>query len=75
MQLYREEAHYLERTAPWLERVGLSYVKDRVVEDEIGRRALAERFYHAQKFAQDDPWEERARGGEAHEFTPIKQVG
>jgi nitrite reductase (NADH) large subunit len=29
MQLYREEAHYLERTAPWLERVGLSYVKEK----------------------------------------------
>jgi nitrite reductase (NADH) large subunit len=33
LQLYREEAQYLERTAPWLERVGLSYVKQRVVED------------------------------------------
>jgi nitrite reductase (NADH) large subunit len=75
MQLYREEAHYLERTAPWLERVGLTYVKERVVEDEVGRKALAERFHYAQKFAQDDPWRERAEGGEAHEFTPIKQVG
>jgi hypothetical protein len=26
-QLYREEAHYLERTAPWLERVGLAHIK------------------------------------------------
>ena len=32
MQVYREEARYLERTAPWIERVGLSYVKQRVVE-------------------------------------------
>ena len=38
MQLYREEAHYLERTAPWLERVGLSYVKDKIVEDDKGGR-------------------------------------
>jgi nitrite reductase (NADH) large subunit len=75
MQLYREEAHYLERTAPWLERVGLSYVKERVVEDQLGRKALAERFLHAQKFAQDDPWRERAAGAEAHEFTPIRLVG
>ena len=75
MQLYREEAHYLERTAPWLERVGLSYVKERVVEDEVGRKALAGRFLHSQKFAQDDPWRERAGGAEAHEFTPIKLVG
>jgi len=75
MQLYREEAHYLERTAPWIERVGLTYVKEKIVEDEVGRKALAERFRHAQKFAQNDPWKERAEGGEAHEFTPIKQVG
>jgi nitrite reductase (NADH) large subunit len=75
MQLYREEAHYLERTAPWIERVGLTYVKEKIVEDEVGRKALAERFRHAQSFAQDDPWKERAEGGEAYEFTPIRQVG
>jgi nitrite reductase (NADH) large subunit len=75
MQLYREEAHYLERTAPWLERVGLTYVKERVVEDEVGRKALAERFQYAQQFAQIDPWQERAAGVDQHEFTPIKLVG
>ena len=37
MQLYREEARYLERTAPWLERVGLAYVKQHIVEDEEGQ--------------------------------------
>ena len=75
MQLYREEAHYLERTAPWIERVGLSYVKERIVEDAENRKALAERFRYAQSFAQDDPWAERAQGGEAHEFEPITRVG
>jgi len=75
MQLYREEAHYLERTAPWLERVGLSYVKEKIVEDEVGRKALAGRFLYSQKFAQEDPWRERAEGAEAYEFTPIKRVG
>jgi nitrite reductase (NADH) large subunit len=74
MQLYREEAHYLERTAPWIERVGLSYVKEKIVADDVGRRALAERFDYSQQFAQDDPWQARAAGAEAHEFTPIKQV-
>ena len=75
MQLYREEAHYLERTAPWIERVGLSYVKEKIVNDDIGRKTLVERFDYSQKFAQNDPWAERAQGGEAHEFTPIMQVG
>ena len=75
MQIYREEAHYLERTAPWIERVGLSYVKKHVVEDAENRKALAERFRYSQTFAQDDPWAERAQGGEAHEFAPITRVG
>src|SRR5207244_2412979 len=55
LQLYREEARYLERTAPWLERVGLVHVKDKIVEDAESRRALAARFLYAQKFAQTDP--------------------
>ena len=74
LQVYREEAHYLERTAPWVERVGLAYVKRRVVEDAAGRRALAERFLHSQKFAQIDPWAERAKGVDRHEFIPLKMV-
>jgi len=68
LQLYREEAHYLERTAPWMERVGLAYVKSRIVEDGPGRAALYGRFLHSQAFAQTDPWAERAQGAESHEF-------
>ena len=71
MQLYREEAHYLERTAPWIARVGIEYVKQRLVEDPEGRRELNERFLHSQTFVQDDPWAERAKGAEAHEFAPL----
>jgi nitrite reductase (NADH) large subunit len=74
LQVYREEAHYLERTAPWVERVGLAYVKSRVVEDEVGRKALAQRFRHSQTFAQIDPWAARARGADKHEFIPLKLV-
>ncbi len=71
-QMYREEAHYLERTAPWVERVGLAYIKERILEDEEGRKALCERFRIGQKYAQIDPWKERAQGAAAHEFTPLK---
>lgn len=74
MQIYREEAHYLERTAPWLERVGLTYIKEKVVEDEKNRKALSERFLFAQKFVQQDPWEERAEGVDQHEFKPLMKV-
>jgi nitrite reductase (NADH) large subunit len=72
LQLYREEARYLERTAPWVERVGLDYVKRRVVEDAEGRRALNERFLYAQRFMQVDPWAERASDAEAAQpFTSL----
>jgi nitrite reductase (NADH) large subunit len=70
-QLYREEAHYLERTAPWVERVGLSHIKSKVVEDEANRKALAERFLISQKPAQVDPWKERTEGAKKREFIPI----
>ena len=71
LQLYREEARYLERTAPWVERVGIGYVRRRVVEDAEGRRALHERFLHAQRFAQVDPWAERAAGADAPAFSTL----
>jgi nitrite reductase (NADH) large subunit len=64
-QLYREEARYLERTAPWIERVGVEYVKQRIVEDDTGREALRARFLYSQSFSQEDPWAERAAGNKA----------
>ncbi len=75
IQLYREEAHYLERTAPWVERVGLSHIKERIVDDADNRRALFERFKYSQQFAQVDPWKERAEGVDAEEFEPIRIAG
>jgi len=77
IQLYREEARYLERTAPWVERVGIAYVQARIVADAVGREALCARFLYSQSFSQDDPWAERVAGGDraqhAHmaQFKPI----
>ncbi len=71
IQLYREEAHYLERTAPWVERVGLAHIKARVVEDADERRRLAERFRQAQEYAQNDPWRAHAEEIDAREFLPL----
>ena len=77
IQLYREEAWYLERTAPWIERVGVEYIRSRIAEDEIGRERLTSRFLFSQSFSQDDPWAARAGGAErehhAHlgEFRPL----
>jgi nitrite reductase (NADH) large subunit len=74
-QLYREDAHYLERTAPWVERVGLSKIKQAVVDDAEQRKALYERFLESQKHSQIDPWKAIADGARADEFTPIKIAG
>ena len=74
MQVYREEAHYLDRTAPWIERVGLAYVKQRVVEDAAGRAELYERFLESQRHSQIDPWKERAMGKDAHEYAALATI-
>jgi len=77
IQLYREQARYLERTAPWIERVGFSYVKEQLVDDDENRKILAERFKLSQSLnqTQDDPWKLRATEGvDANEFVPLKVV-
>jgi nitrite reductase (NADH) large subunit len=71
IQLYREEARYLERTAPWIERVGLAHIVSRIVDDEPGREALRARFLYSQSFSQDDPWAQRAEGAEAEHHAPM----
>ena len=70
LQLYREEGWYLERTVHFVNRVGLDYVKKRVVEDGCGRTALYERLLFALK-DEPDPWSERARGASHAEFEPL----
>ncbi|MGL3819531.1 nitrite reductase large subunit NirB [Sphingopyxis sp. R3-92] len=71
IQLYREEARYLERTAPWIERVGVDYIKGRIADDTEGRAALHARFLFSQSFSQDDPWAQRAEGAEREHHAPM----
>ena len=54
----------------YLQRVGLDYVKQRVVEDAAGRQALYERLLYALQ-GEKDPWVERVKGTAAHEFAEI----
>jgi nitrite reductase (NADH) large subunit len=70
IQLYREEARYLDRTVHWVGRVGLDYVKRRVVDDADGRRALYARMRDALS-VEKDPWAERVAGRSADEFRPV----
>lgn len=74
VQLYREQARYLERIYKWADRVGLDTIREQIVDDADRRQALYERFVHAQRFSQNDPWAERAGGGDAHEFAPLADL-
>jgi nitrite reductase (NADH) large subunit len=74
IQLYREQAHYLERTAPWVERVGLGHVKAGLFDDPDAVRRLAARFRYSQQFLQHDPWAKRANGAEAELHQHLAEV-
>ncbi|MGD1880272.1 MAG: nitrite reductase large subunit NirB [Kiloniellaceae bacterium] len=71
VQLYREQARYLERIYKWAARVGVDVVRAQIVEDHDKRKAVFARFVTSQKFSQQDPWAERAQGRDAHEFKPL----
>ncbi|UGV31040.1 nitrite reductase large subunit NirB [Halopseudomonas aestusnigri] len=58
LQLYREEAFYLERTVHYMQRVGMEHIKAAVLTDAAQRKALHERLLYALSFEQD-PWKER----------------
>ena len=71
LQLYREQARYLDRTVHYVARVGLDYVKRRIVDDATGRKALYERLQYALS-GERDPWQERADGEARHEFEILE---
>ena len=75
IQLYREQGHYLERIYKWARRVGTESIRDAVVDDAANRKALCARFTHSQEFYQVDPWQERVKGHDQHEFAPLKELG
>jgi nitrite reductase (NADH) large subunit len=71
MQLYRKEGWYLERTVHYVSRVGLDYVKKKILDDAEGRKAL----WAELQFALDgepDPWFEfdKARV-DVRQFVPV----
>jgi nitrite reductase (NADH) large subunit len=58
-QLYREEGWYLERTVHFIGRVGLDYVKQKILEDHEGRKSLWERLQFSLD-GEPDPWFEHS---------------
>ncbi len=61
LQYYREEAHYGERTATFIERVGLEAVRRDVVECRARREGLLQRLALALSHVHD-PWVEQIAG-------------
>ena len=74
MQLYREEGWYLERTVHYLQRVGMEHVRQRILLDATGRRALWARLQQALE-GEPDPWFEfdqaRVDARQFNALTPI----
>lgn len=71
LQLYREEGWYLERTVHYISRVGLDYVKKKILDDAEGRRALWERLQFSLA-DEPDPWFEMSRAHvDERQFIPI----
>lgn len=73
LQLYREEAHYLDRTVHYLARVGLDYVKRKIVEDAANRKALYERLLYSLD-GLPDPWHARIEGTQQREYIPLTVI-
>jgi nitrite reductase (NADH) large subunit len=75
VQMYREQARYLERIYKWTKRVGVAEIRRQVLDDLPRRHAFFDRFVFSQKFAQVDPWSERVSGLHKHEFRPLAASG
>jgi nitrite reductase (NADH) large subunit len=71
MQMYREEAAYLDRLWKWVEKTGLERLRSAIMDDHDNRKALYDRFMISQRVARRDPWAERAAGKHMREFTPL----
>ena len=74
VQLYRENAKYLDRPYKWVAKVGMDWVIDQVVHDVENRAQLVARFDHSQSIFQTDPWEARTKHPEARRFAPISDL-
>ncbi len=70
-ELYRQEGWYLERTVHYVSRVGLDYVKKRILEDHEGRKALWEQLQFALD-GEPDPWFEFDKAAvDTRQFAPL----
>jgi nitrite reductase (NADH) large subunit len=72
LQHYREHGEYLERTMPFVERVGLDAIRAAVLDEASGEPArLLERFRIAKAACDPDPWRERRAPVTANQFSEL----
>jgi len=72
LQYYREHAEYLERTMPFVERIGLETIRTAVLDEEHGEPAgLHERFKIAKAASDPDPWRERRANAVPKQFEEL----
>lgn len=71
VQLYRENAKYLDRPYKWVAKVGLDWVQERIA-DMAERRRLIDAFEVSQSIYRKDPWAEHAQ--QAQRYQPIADL-
>ncbi len=73
LQLYREEGWYLERTVHYVSRVGLEYIKQKILNDAENRERLWERLQFSLQ-GEPDPWKDFDKAQvDLRQFIPITQ--
>jgi len=73
VQLYRENAKYLDRPYKWIAKVGLDWVREKLA-DAAERQRLVAAFDLSQTIYQKDPWAERADEDAARAFAPLADL-
>ncbi|WP_128910624.1 nitrite reductase large subunit NirB [Tropicibacter alexandrii] len=71
VQLYRENAKYLDRPYKWLGKVGLDWVRERIL-DPAERQRLVDAFELSQSIYRKDPWAEHAARPRA--YAPLADL-
>ncbi|MEO1789750.1 MAG: nitrite reductase large subunit NirB, partial [Pseudomonadota bacterium] len=73
VQLYRENAKYLDRPYKFIAKVGMDWVRERV-GDDAERARLVAAFELSQSIYQTDPWAERANEETREAYGPIADL-
>ncbi len=72
-QLYREHAKYLDRMYKFIDKFGLEWCQERVIDDLENRKALVDRFELSQSIYRKDPWAEHVED-KAETYQPVANL-